>query len=142
MAAIDITGYRYVYSNGTFTERIKSIRFGNGLEQRMSDGINTLRHSWEVSFAAIKDPDGAINNNLNDLLNALLSADVLFWISPYDLVVAKSSLLIGFDLQWGDLDDAQVDLVKRKYVVDGSVSYEMLNDNLTNVKCVLRRFYG
>lgn len=33
------------------TPRVKSVRFGDGYEQRIGDGLNTLLPSWSLSFS-------------------------------------------------------------------------------------------
>lgn len=142
MSIVDITNYKYEYPQGVFTERIKSIKFGSGHEQRASDGFNTRQHEWEVVFPAIGDFVGQINNNLLGLYDALLTPDPVYWISPYDLLIAKSRSQINQDSLLQDLTEEERELVRRTYIVKGSVDTTMENDKYSTVQCRLQRYYG
>ena len=142
MSIVDITNYRYTYPQGILTERIKSIKFGSGYEQRALDGLNPRQHEWEVTFPAIGDFVGQINSDLISLYDALLSPDPVFWISPYDLLIAKSRSLITQDKLLLDLNDLEREEVRNTYIVKGSIDTTMENDKYTTVKCRLKRYYG
>jgi len=139
---IDITGYRYTYPEGQFEHRVKKISFGNGYEQRQEDGLNPRRHSWDVTFPAFTEVAGRLNDNLDGLMDALLTSDIVLWISPYDLMIARSRGTILPEKIYSDLTDLEKENIRNTYSLDGTVSYTTLNDRLTSIKCRLKRFYG
>jgi len=85
--AVDITAYAYeLPAEADYEFRQKRIQLGDGYEQRATDGINTIRPTWQVRFPAFGDTAvaGLPNNNLADLKAALLDVEPVLWQSPED----------------------------------------------------------
>ncbi|MBL0319635.1 MAG: phage tail protein [Alphaproteobacteria bacterium] len=59
--------------------RTKSVRFGDGYEQRQSDGINTNPEIWDLNFTNWSETDG---NAIDDFLAARGSIESFDWTPP------------------------------------------------------------
>lgn len=59
--------------------RVKSIRFGDGYEQRFPDGLNTMLASWELAFRC---RSRSVADAIDDFLYAQAGADAFDWTDP------------------------------------------------------------
>ena len=66
--------------------RTKNIRFGDGYEQRIPDGINALPETWELTFA---NRDQTEINAIDDFLKARGGVEWFEWTAPRSAVVNR-----------------------------------------------------
>jgi phage-related protein len=58
--------------------RVLSTRFGDGYEQRIADGINTLPRMWQVAFTA----ETTSIDDVTDFLTARAGVEAFIWTPP------------------------------------------------------------
>jgi phage-related protein len=67
-----------VSSSSEESAKILSSQFGDGYEQRISDGINSIKRSWQVSFSGKKE----YINEIRDFLRARNGVESFEWTPP------------------------------------------------------------
>lgn len=67
-------------------QRIKSVNFGDGYEQRQADGINPLRETWSLNFT---NRDIAEIDAIEDFLLARGGVENFDWTPPRASAAAK-----------------------------------------------------
>ena len=61
------------------TPRVRSVRFGDGYEQRLAYGLNTNLQVWQLSFNARTDVE---TDNILDFLDARNGVESFDWTTP------------------------------------------------------------
>lgn len=61
--------------------RVRTARFGDGYEQRVRDGINTMPEKWILTFTGTNDEINAIEA----FLKARGGADYFIWTTPQNM---------------------------------------------------------
>lgn len=58
--------------------RVKVVSFGDGYEQRVADGINTIKEEWSLTFAGSRD----MIEEIDMFLSEQKSVNSFWWVSP------------------------------------------------------------
>lgn len=58
--------------------RVNKLQFGDGYEQRISDGINTNPEEWSLSFST----DPTTVNSIDSFLEARAGLEAFLWTTP------------------------------------------------------------
>lgn len=66
--------------------RVKSMRFGDGYEQRQADGINTQPAVWNLTFANRTNTD---TNSIHTFLSARGGFEAFDWVPPDSTISIK-----------------------------------------------------
>lgn len=66
--------------------RVKSMRFGDGYEQRQADGINTQPAVWNLTFANRTNTD---TNSIHTFLSARGGFEAFDWVPPDSTATIK-----------------------------------------------------
>jgi phage-related protein len=59
--------------------RVRTVQFGDGFEQRVLDGINTWKDSWDVTFMAQTQADATL---LENQIRQDLGHKSIYWQAP------------------------------------------------------------
>lgn len=62
--------------------RVKVAKFGDGYEQRLADGINTIAEVWQLTFAARTNAEAG---QIDDFLKARAAVENFDWTPPNGL---------------------------------------------------------
>lgn len=90
--------------------RTRTMRFGNGYEQRAADGTNPIEDSWTISWENVPTTD---KNTILTALNTVQGFDYLTWTPP--------------------------DETAKKFVVDGQVSISNNSGGIWTVSVAVRQ---
>lgn len=66
--------------------RARVVRFGDGYEQRVGDGINTAVQEWNLSFAARRNSEAV---TIISFLEARGAVEAFDWVPPNEVTAIK-----------------------------------------------------
>lgn len=90
-----------------------AVKYGNGYEQRLPNGINYKRDMWSVSWDGLNTTD---KNTIVSFINTVSDGSTIQWTSPFDTT-------------------------EKKYVLEGDWSISDTNGAIYSIQITLRQVY-